>query len=108
MRSLIGVLLLLVQLHPVLGAGVCLRAAYRTDDRCSKPMKDMPQQDSRLPQVPPDGCPLMAVCAPGGPVVPQAAVRLFGHQLQAALPHSNPVALLPADPIAPPNPPPIV
>ncbi len=108
MRLLIGILLLLTQLRPLLGAGVCLQAAARAEERCSGPMKDMPQQGGRSPQDSPGTCPLMTVCLPGGPVVPQAAVRLFDYPLQAAVPHSNPVALLTADPIAPPQPPPIV
>jgi hypothetical protein len=108
MRMLVGILLLLGQLRPVLGAGVCLQASARADQRCTSPMKDMPQQDGRSSQGPANACPLMAVCVPGGPVVPQAVVGLFDDQFQTLLPHSNPVASLPADPIAPPKPPPIV
>ncbi len=108
MRMLIGIFLLLGQLSPVLGAGVCLQAYVGADRRCSSPMKDMPQQDGRSPQGPSDACPLMAVCVPGGPVLPQVATRLFDSEPPALLPHSNPVASLPADPIAPPKPPPIV
>jgi hypothetical protein len=108
MRMLIGIVLLLVQLRPVLGAGACLQASAHADQRCSSPMNGMPSQDSRLPQGSPESCPLMAVCIPGGPVLPQVATRLFNNEAQALLPHSNPVASLPADPIAPPKPPPIV
>lgn len=108
MRLLIGIILLLTQLRPVLGAGMCLGVAARAGEHCTAPMKDMSPPDNRSPQSPSDTCPLMTVCLPGSPVVPQAAVRLFDYPLQAAVPHSNPVALLTADPIAPPQPPPIV
>lgn len=106
---MIGLLLLLIQLGPLAGAGLCLHAASQPAEHCATPMEGMaPNEADRSHHSSSPDCALMTVCAPSAPVVPQATVHTFSPGLLAATRFSTPPALLPGDPIAPPQPPPIV
>lgn len=108
MRRMLGLLLLLIQLGPVAGAGLCLHAAAQPAEHCATPMEGMaPNEPDRSHHGSSPDCALMAFCAPSAPVVPQAPVHTFSSDLLAATRYSDPPELLPGDPIAPPQPPPI-
>lgn len=109
MRRTFGLLLLLIQLGPLAGAGLCLHAASRPADHCATPMEDMPLQERDRPHHgPTQDCALMAVCAPIAPVVPEGVVQAFSAVLSTPARFTGPPSLLQGDPIAPPQPPPIV
>src|SRR3970282_867102 len=77
MRRMLGLLLLLIQLGPLAGAGLCLHAATQPAEHCATPMEGMPphETDRSHHSASPD-CALVAVCAPSAPVLPQAAVHI--------------------------------
>ncbi len=108
MRRTIGLLLLLIQLGPVAGAGLCLHAASLRADHCATPMEGMQQESDRPHHGPSQDCALMVLCAPAGPVVPGGVVLAFSAVLPTPARFTNPPSLLQGDPIAPPQPPPIV
>ncbi|MDZ4865267.1 MAG: hypothetical protein SGJ01_17750 [Gemmatimonadota bacterium] len=45
MRPLLSVVLLLLQLGPFAGAGICMHAAAQPRAECSMPMNGMPHDD---------------------------------------------------------------
>jgi len=106
MRSLISVLLLLLQLGPLAGAGICMHAAAQAKAECSMPMQGMTHENGRPHSSPMQECAQMVVCAPVAPMVP-VTVQLFGVTQPGFTYYSTPASLLPGDPIAPPQPPPI-
>lgn len=108
MRRFMGLLLLLIQFGPLAGAGLCLHAASQPEEQCATSMDGMPQQQTRHQHhAPSQDCALMAVCAPAAPVVPGDPVHAVSTDLPTLTLYSNPPSLLPGDPIAPPQPPPI-
>jgi len=107
MRCIVGLLLLLVQLGPLAGAGMCLHAAAQPKDECSMPMQGMAHENDQSHPSPGQDCAQMVICAPAAPVVPQVAVQLFGVTQPNSTNYSAPASLFPGDPIAPPQPPPI-
>lgn len=108
MRSLAGAVLLLLQLTPILGAGVCLHHALHDPASCTMPAQGAARESEQSRPAPSHGCPLMAICAPATPVVPQVTVRLFGITLPSHPGYSTSAALFPDEPITPPRRPPIV
>ncbi len=106
MRMIVGVCLLLLQLGPLAGAGICLHAERAPKAECPMPMPGMPDHNQQPPSGGPQDCALMALCAPAAPMVP-VTIHLFGATLPAATDYSAPAALSAGDPIAPPQPPPI-
>ncbi|MEO8140639.1 MAG: hypothetical protein ABI742_13380 [Gemmatimonadota bacterium] len=108
MRLLVSVMLLLVQLGPLAGAGMCLHAAAQPKAECSMPMQGMPHDNQQQHSSSSQECAQMVVCAPAAPMVLQVAVQLLGKSLPSHTNFSTPASLFPGDPIAPPQPPPIV
>lgn len=108
MRSAVAVLLLLLQFGPLAGAGICMRAASQPKTECSMPMPGMTHESGRPNSTPTQDCAQMVVCAPAAPVVPAVALQSWGLTPAARTTFSNPSSLLAGDPIAPPQPPPIV
>lgn len=107
MRSTIGLLLLLIQLGPLAGAGLCLHAASRPAEHCAAPMEGVQQESDRPQQSSTHDCALIAVCAPTAQVVPGGDALAFSAVLPIPARFTNPPSLLQGDPIAPPQPPPI-
>lgn len=108
MRRLLGLLLLLIQFGPLAGAGLCLHTASQPEEQCATSMDGMPpQQAPRQHHAPTQDCALMAVCAPTAPMVPEGVVQAVRTERTTFTLYSNPPSLLPGDPIAPPQPPPI-
>ncbi len=109
MRRIMGLLLVLTQLGPLAGAGLCLHMASQSAEHCAAPMEGMSTE-----QAPPSSpgpahdCALMSICAAAAPVVPESIVQALSTSPRAFWRYSNPPSLLPGDPIAPPQPPPIV
>ncbi len=108
MRSIVAALLLLVQLSPLAGAGLCMQASLQPTKECAMPMADTTPQSDRQHSTSPQDCALMVVCAPATPVVPQVAVQLFSPTLPSPTKFSTPASLFAGDNVAPPQPPPIV
>ena len=107
MRFLVSVVLLLVQLGPLAGAGMCLHAAAQPKAECSMPMQGMPHDNHQSHSSSSQECAQMVVCAPAASIVPQLAVRQFGTTPPSHTTFSTPASLVPGAPIAPPQPPPI-
>lgn len=107
MRRLTTTLLLLLQLGPLAGAGICIRAAAQSANGCVLPMQGMTPDDGQPHSSPAQDCPLMIVCAPTAPMI-AVTVQMFGVARPASTDYSTPASLLPGDPIAPPQRPPIV
>lgn len=106
MRKLLALGLLLIPFQPVIAAGMCWHAAAHAED-CGMPAQDMtPDSDQSQHNAPPD-CTKLAICAPSAPVIPQAALQLVSPSLPSCAQYSTPALLLPGDPVAPPQPPPI-
>jgi len=107
MGKALALALLLVQLQPLVGAAVCLHAAAQHREECDMPPQGGPpaSQESER-SVPPD-CARMAICAPAGLVMPQAALRLVDTTPPTHPEYSTPSLLFPGERIAPPEPPPI-
>jgi hypothetical protein len=107
-RPLLGAVLLLLQLTPVLGAGVCLYHVANTAASCDMPMQNTSHDNDRSHSSPSHDCAHMAVCTPGAPAVPQVALQLLGFAQPTHRSFPTPTFLFPGDPTAPPQPPPIV
>lgn len=108
MRRTLGLLLVLIQFGPLVGAGLCLHAASRPVEHCAIPMDGkVPDDLNPSRHNAPGDCALMPFCASSAPIVPQGVLQAFSTQLPTTTPFSIPGALLPGDPIAPPHPPPI-
>ena len=107
MRFLVSVVLLLVQLGPVAGAGMCLHADVQPKAECSMPMQGVTHESGRPYSSSSQDCAQMVVCAPAAPMVLQGAVQLLGKSPPSHTTFSTPASLVPGDPIAPPQPPPI-
>ena len=107
MRRLASALLLLLQLGPLAGAAVCMRAEAQPKAECAMPMQGMTHENGLPHSAPTQDCALMVVCAPAAPVVP-VAIQLFGVVKPTSTDYSTPASLFPGEPIAPPQPPPIV
>jgi hypothetical protein len=107
-RSLIGAVLLLLQLTPVFGAAMCMHNAARSVVACSMPMDGAAQENDRSHSGPAQDCARMVVCAPAAPAVPQVAVQLIGIMQPSRTGYSTPASLSPGDSAAPLQPPPIV
>ncbi len=106
MRMIAGVFLVLLQLGPLAGAGICMHAAPQPEAKCPMPMSGMDHESSPSHSAPAQDCAQMMVCAPTAPMVP-VTLQLFGATPRASTAYSTPSALLPGDPVAPPQPPPI-
>ncbi len=107
MRQFLIALVLLLQFGPLAGAGVCLHAAAQPKAECSMPMKGMTHETGIPHSSPTQDCAQMVVCAPAAPMVP-VTVQYFGVTAPSSASYSSPASLLSSDPIAPPQPPPIV
>lgn len=106
MRSLVTVLLVMLQLGPLAGAGICMHAAPQPEAKCPMPMPGMDHESGPSHSAPAQDCAQMVVCAPTAPMVP-ATLQLFGATPPASTEYSSPSTLHPGDPVAPPQPPPI-
>lgn len=114
MRHLAATLLLLVQLAPLVAAGLCLHAtAETTVSECGGSMPGMPEMPgmpvggSPSDHAPAPDCALMIACAATAPAVPQDLVVACLPERLGAIAFNTPPAILPGDPVAPPQPPPI-
>ncbi len=114
MRRLAATLLLLVQLAPLAAAGLCLHAtAETTVSECGGSMPAMPEMPgmpggtSPSDHAPAPDCATMTVCAATAPAVPQDVILVCLPAGPSAFAFSTPPAILPGDPVAPPQPPPI-
>lgn len=106
MRRLVGALLLILQLGPFAGAGICMHAAAQPKPECAMPMQGMTHETGKPHSAPTQDCARMVVCAPAAPMVP-VTVELFVVERPTHTDYSTPAPLLQGDPIAPPQPPPI-
>lgn len=107
MRKVLGALVLLLQFGPLAAAGICLHAAAQPKTECSMPVKDMAHETGAPHSSQTQGCAQMVLCAPAAPMVP-VTVLSFKVALPSSTNFANPASLLSVDPIAPPQPPPIV
>jgi len=107
MRRLLGTLLLLLQFGPLAGAGLCLHAAAQPKAECAMPMQGMTHETGKPHSTPTQDCAQMVVCSPAAPMVP-VTVELFAVTQPTSTVYSTPSSLIPGDPVAPPQPPPIV
>ena len=107
-RSLIGTVLLLLQLTPVLGAAACMHMATHSAESCSMTMPPTTHGGDGSSPVPLRDCALMIVCTPTNTVVPAVAMQNFGSVQPATTNFSSPPSLFVGDNVAPPQPPPIV
>lgn len=107
MRRLLFAALLLAQLAPFAGAGVCLRAVMKPKADCSMPMQGDTQNDHRSHSDSSQECARVMVCAPAASTILPVAVQLAGLGQPVAANYTTPVPLLAGDPITPPQPPPI-
>ena len=108
MRAMLNVVMLLIQLGPLAGAGTCMHAAAQPKAECSMPMNGMPHDNRQQRSSAAPDCAAMVICAPTAPVVPQVAVRFFGTTRPGFTNFSTPASLVAGDAVAPPQPPPIV
>lgn len=106
MRKVAALGLLLVQLQPFVGAGICLHATVQQEE-CSMPANEPAPDTEQSERTPPPECSQMAICAPASPVIPQTVLRLLSPALPGYVAYSSPALFLPGDTIAPPQPPPI-
>jgi len=106
MRRLATVLVILLQLGPLAGAGICMHAERAPKAECPMPMPGMPDHNQQPPSGGPQDCALMALCAPAAPMVPVALQTLVPAP-PPATDYTSPATLLSGDPVAPPQPPPI-
>ncbi len=107
-RSLIGAVLLLLQLSPVLGAAMCVHNAAHSAEACRMPMEGAAQENDRSHSGPSQDCAWMVVCAPAAPALLQLPVQLSGITQPSYSNFSTPASLVPGDSAAPLQPPPIV
>jgi len=107
MRRLASALLLLLQLGSLAGAGLCMRAAVQPRPECAMPMQGMTHEADRPHSSPAHDCAQMVFCAPAIPMVP-VTVHEFAVTHPSSTAFTTPASLLSGDPIAPPQPPPIV
>lgn len=111
MRRLVAGFLLLLQLGPLAAAGWCLHAttvAAATECGSAMPeMPGMPGGGSPSDHAPAPDCATMTVCAATAPAVPQDLVVACLPDSPGAFAFNTPPAILPGDPVAPPQPPPI-
>ncbi len=107
MRQFLIALVLLLQFGPLAGAAVCLHAGAQPRGECSMPMKGMTHETGIPHSSPTQDCAQMVVCAPAALMVP-VTVQQFGVTAPSSITYTTPASLLPGDPIAPPQPPPIV
>ena len=107
MRRLLGILCLLLQFGPFAGAGLCMHAAAHPKAGCEMPAQGMSHESGQPDSTPTHGCAQMAICAPVAPMV-AVAVELQAATQPNSADFSNPALLLAGEPIAPPQPPPIV
>jgi len=109
MRQLVGLtLLLLIQIRPMVGAGLCMQVAARSEHECSMPVPGPAPHDHGSQGGTSQNCAQMAVCAPAAPVVPPAVLDVFDACIPCHSHYSTPPLLHPGDHPAPPQPPPIV
>jgi len=108
MRHFLGVLLLLAQLGPFVGAGLCLHAADHSGSECRMPMPGIPQHDQAPQSGSSPDCVLMAICAPAAPMVPAEVAQMTASPQPVRANFFTPATLIPGDPIAPLLPPPII
>ncbi|MDZ4865106.1 MAG: hypothetical protein SGJ01_16925 [Gemmatimonadota bacterium] len=108
MRPLLSVVLLLLQLGPFAGAGICMHAAAQPQTECSMPMNGMPHDDQQKHSRSSQDCAAMVVCAPAAPMILQVAVQVFSQTQPSHTNFSTPASLFAGDAAAPPQPPPIV
>ena len=114
MRCLVAGFLLLLQLGPLAAAGWCLHATGETAvSECGGSMPAMPEMPgmpvggSPSDHAPAPDCATMTVCAATAPAVPQELVVACLPEPPGAFAFNTPPAILPGDPVAPPQPPPI-
>lgn len=105
MRRFVALGFLLVQLQPLVGAGICHAAVLH--EECGMPASERASGTDHSERTSPPECSQMAICAPASPVIPQTALRLLSPTLPGYVAYSSPALFLPGDPIAPPQPPPI-
>lgn len=107
MGKALALALLLVQLQPIIGAGICLHAAAQRQEGCDMPAEGGPPASQESEQAVPPDCGLMAICAPAAPVIPQVGLLLVDVAPPNHPDYSTPSLLFAGDAIAPPEPPPI-
>jgi hypothetical protein len=110
MLRLGALLVLLLQLHPIVGAAACLASNLRARAECPMPAPVGDRHTMSSPAQPPasTGCPLAELCAPSGPVVAPATIAISADaspSLNAIVP---PIQLAGAPRQAPQPPPPRV
>lgn len=107
-RPHFGTVLILLQLTPISGAGVCVYHAAIGAKSCEMPVQTAPQVHDQAPSTPAHDCALMRMCTPGAPAVLQTVVQSF----RVASPNHDsfvaPAGLFEGDRSAPPLPPPII
>lgn len=107
LRPLLAVVLLLLQVAPAVGAGVCWYHAATRAEPCDMPMQGATQGNDWSHSSRSQDCAQMTVCAPAAPAVLQKTVQFFGFTQPSRSSFSTPPGFLAGDPIAPPQPPPI-
>jgi len=104
----LGALLLLLQLTPIYGAGVCAYHAATDVTSCEMPVQTAPQVQDQAPSTPAHDCALMTMCTPGAPALLPTVVQFVQF---ASLDHDSfgtPAGLFEGIRHAPPLPPPII
>ncbi len=108
MRQLVGLsLLLLIQIRPMVGAGLCMQVTARSEHECSMPVSGPAAEDHGSQRGTPQDCAQRVVCASATSVVAQAVLDVFEACLPCHSHYSTPPLLHPGDHPAPPQPPPI-
>lgn len=109
----VAMLMLLLQLRPFAAAAVCLHQSQATNQPCVMPMladdslaaNHSQQQPPHSPH--PAGCPLAQLCAvPASVVLPVAFVAEISRTTVIVTTSPYVGSIHPADPVAPPVPPP--
>lgn len=111
MRRLLAGFLLLLQLGPLAAAGWCLHATTAAAAaECGGEMPEMPGMPaggSPSDHAPAPDCASMIICAATAPAVPQDLVVACQPARLGVFAFNTPPAILPGDPVAPPQPPPL-